>query len=98
MYVAVSKTPDSRKWRECYRAAMLEPDSNKLPERIAEAEKALVQGARELFQKTGDNIEEEQALDDATYVLHGLRSTCKRTPNMSERNPEGLGHMRTGTW
>lgn len=54
MYVAVSKTPDS-KWRDFYRAAMLEPDSTKLPERIAEAENALVQRARELFQKTGDN-------------------------------------------
>ena len=99
MHVAVSKAPDSGKWREFYRAAILEPDSTKLPERIAEAEKALVQCARELFQKTGDNIEEEeQALDDAMYVLHGLRSTCKRNLNMSERNPEGLGHMRTGTW
>jgi len=89
MHVAVSKAPDSRKWREFY--------ATKLPERIAEAEKALVQRARELFQKTGDNIEEEQALDDAMYVLHGLRSTCKRNLNMSERNPEGLDHMRTGT-
>ena len=78
MQVAVSKAPDSRKWREFYRAAMLEVDSTKVPERISEAEKALVQRARELFQKTGDNIEEEQALDDAMYILHGLRSTCKR--------------------
>jgi predicted transcriptional regulator len=92
------KILDNRKWREFYNAAILELDSTKLPERIAEAEKALVQHARELLQRTGDNIEEEQALDDATYVLQGLRSTFKRSLNMSERNPEGLGHMRTGTW
>ena len=98
MSAAVPKSPDSRKWREFYNAAILELDSTKLPKRIAEAEKALVQHARELLQRTGDNIEEEQALDDATYVLQGLRSTFKRSLNMSERNPEGLGHMRTGTW
>jgi hypothetical protein len=46
MHVAVSKTPDSRKWQDFYRAAMLEPDSTKLPEHISEAEKALVQRAR----------------------------------------------------
>ena len=98
MSAAVSKFPGNRKWREFYNAAILELDSTKLPERIAEAEKALVQHARELLQRTGDNIEEEQALEDATYVLQGLRSTCKRNLNMSERNPEDLGHMRTGTW
>ena len=85
------------KWREFYNAAIPKLDSTSLPERIAEAEKALVQHARELLQRTGDNIEEEQALDDATYVLQGLRSTCKRNLHMSERNPEGLGHIRTGT-
>jgi hypothetical protein len=43
----------------------------KLPERIAEAERAVVLRARELFQAAGDNGEETEALDD---VMHALRS------------------------
>ena len=76
--------PETRHWREFYKSAILEVDLNKLPERIAEAEKALVERARELFQKPGDNIEEKQALDDAMYALHALRSACKRNTNMRE--------------
>ncbi len=72
MSAAVFKSPDNRRWREFYNSAILEIDLTKLPERIAEAEKALVQ--------------------------HGLRSTCKRNLSMSERNREGLGHTKTGTW
>jgi hypothetical protein len=47
----------------------LEVDNARLPERIAQAEKALALRARELFHIAGDNIEEEQALDDTMYAL-----------------------------
>ena len=57
-----------------YRAALSEIDKNKLPERIAEAERAVVLRARELFQAAGDNGEETEALDDVMYALHALRS------------------------
>ena len=57
-----------------YRAALSEIDKSKLPERIAEAERAVVLRARELFQAAGDNGEETEALDDVMYSLHGLRS------------------------
>jgi hypothetical protein len=33
--------------------------------------------ARKFFQAAGDNIEEEQAVDDAMYSLHALRSSFK---------------------
>jgi hypothetical protein len=56
--------PDSRYWRQLYRSALSEVDKSKLPERIAEAEKAVVLRARELFQAAGDNGEETEALDD----------------------------------
>ncbi len=46
-----------------------------------EAERAIVERARELFQTLGDNIEEGEALDeegealdDALYALHALKS------------------------
>ena len=40
---------------------LLKVDNARLPERIAQAEKALVLRARELFHIAGDNIEEEQS-------------------------------------
>jgi hypothetical protein len=48
---------------------------------------ALVTRARELFHSPGDNIEEEQAVDDAMYALHALRSALKcrqETTNASQ--------------
>jgi len=39
---------------------------------------ALVARARELFHSAGDNVEEEQAVDDAMYAL---RSASKYRPN-----------------
>ena len=41
---------------------------------IAEAEQALIARARELFQMSGDHIDEEHAMDDAMYALHALRN------------------------
>ena len=75
MSTGVSKSSDSRYWRQLYRAALYEVDKSKLPERIAEAEKAVVLRARELFQAAGDNGEETEALDDVMYALHALGST-----------------------
>src|SRR5712675_2015060 len=63
-----------REWRNLYTAALFEVDKTRLPERMAEAEKAVVLRARELFYAAGDNIEEGQALDDAMYTLHALRN------------------------
>ena len=67
----------SRAWRDLYKAALFEVDKTRLPDRIAQAEEALVARARELFHIAGDNIEEEQALDDTMYALHALRNTSQ---------------------
>jgi hypothetical protein len=61
-------------WRALYSAAMLEDDKQKVPSLITEAERAIVHRARELFNLAGDNIEEEENLDDALYALRALRS------------------------
>ena len=74
MSTGISKSPDIRYWRRLYRAALSEVDKSELPERIAEAERAVVLRARELFQAAGDNGEETEALDDVMYALHALRS------------------------
>lgn len=57
-----------------YSAAMTEDDKGKVPSLILEAERAIVLRARELFAAAGDNIEEEENLDDALYALKALKN------------------------
>jgi len=71
---ATASHPNLACWRKLYQAALFETDRSRLPERIAEAEKAIVTRARELFSTPTDNIEEDQALDDALYALRALQS------------------------
>jgi hypothetical protein len=73
--------PHTRAWAQFYKTALFELDANKVSDRIVEAERALVIRARELFDSSGDNIEEEQAVDDAMYALHALRSALKCRAN-----------------
>jgi hypothetical protein len=84
-----SKSQDSRAWRNLYKAALFEIDKARLPERIAQAEKALVARARELFHIAGDNIEEEQALDDTMYALRALRNTSHTSHCIPHRSEAG---------
>lgn len=67
-------SPGLWSWRDLYVAALFETDTNRVPARIAEAEKAIVRRARELFSEGNDTIEEDQALDDALYALRALQS------------------------
>ena len=64
--------PPLPSWRGLYVAALFETDKQRMAQRIADAERALVVRARELFQATGDNLEEESAIDDALFALHTL--------------------------
>lgn len=75
MNTGSSKCLDSGAWRGFYKAALFEVDKTRLPDRIAQAEKALALRARELFHAAGDNSEEGEALDDAMYALHALQNT-----------------------
>ncbi len=86
MYTGSSKSLDSGAWRDLYKAALFEVDNARLPERIAQAEKALALRARELFHIAGDNIEEEQALDDAMYALRALRNTSQTSHPIPHRS------------
>jgi hypothetical protein len=72
MSTAPSSSPKS--WKDLYVAALLEGNETRLPRLIADAEGAIVGRARELFSLSGDHIQEEEALDDALYALHALKS------------------------
>ena len=61
-------------WRDLYLSALTEADKDKTAARIADAELAIVNRAKELFKATGDNIQEEEALDDALYALRALKN------------------------
>jgi hypothetical protein len=83
-------SPYKRVWRQFYKAALFELDADKVSDRIAEAETALVKRAHELFHSAGDNIEEQavQAVDDAMYAMHALRSALKCRPNAKNRSQD----------
>ena len=70
----------TQSWKDLYQAAIHESDLNKLPERIADAEGAIVLRARQLFYTSGDSSEEQESLDDALCILHALGSSLKRRP------------------
>ncbi len=73
--LSTRKPPTSQPhWHALYQAALFETDRNKMPQRIDEAEKAILARLKELFVHTGDHIEEDLVLDDALYGLRALRS------------------------
>jgi hypothetical protein len=68
------RTVPNSDWRNLYVTALYEIDRSKLPGRICDAQREITARAHQLFNSPGDNIEEEQALDDALYALQALRS------------------------
>jgi hypothetical protein len=76
--MAVTTSPNTKDWKDLYVAALLEGDKDKIPFLIEQAERAIVDRARQLFHSTGDHIQEEEGLEDALYALHALK-TCLAT-------------------
>jgi hypothetical protein len=69
-------------WRERYMAALFEMEKDKLNERITDAEIAVAQRTRELFQAEGETssgarLRERKALEAALYALRALRSIAQ---------------------
>lgn len=69
------KNPIHRDWKEIYKAALFEDDNSKIPQRIAEAERALAARALELFGASDDPIREQRAMENARYFLRVLGTT-----------------------
>lgn len=60
-------------WQTLYRAAILETNKSLLPQRVSEAEQAVIKRGREIFQDHGAP-EEKEAIEDALYALRAFRS------------------------
>jgi hypothetical protein len=65
-------------WRTLYRAAILEANNNILPQRILEAEQAVVARGRELFHDRA-TLEEMDELEDALYTLRAFRTSWQHS-------------------
>ncbi len=72
---------DGRRWKELYRAAVLNPRSSDVSNRIATAERAILSRGRELLAFGVSSTDERDELDEALYLLRawktsqGLRKT-----------------------
>jgi hypothetical protein len=73
MEKAFPPCPIRADWKALYRAAILETNTSITPQRVAEAEKAVLARARELSYSHG-TLEEKESLEDALYALHALKS------------------------
>ena len=56
MNTAVCRALKTQTWKDLYQATICEPDLNKLPRRIDEAEVALVVRGRELYYAVDDDL------------------------------------------
>lgn len=78
MRSAFPPCPDHGDWKSLYRAAILETNKNIIPQRISEAETAVLSRGRELFY-AGGTSEEQESLEDALYALRAFRTACEHT-------------------
>jgi len=65
-------------WRPLYRAAILETNKMVLPQRVSEAEAAVIARRREIFYADG-TAEEKEALEDALYALHAFKTSWEHS-------------------
>ena len=68
----------NRNWRTLYRIAILENNKSVLPQRVSEAEEAVMRRRQEIFYADG-TPEEKEALEDALYALHAFRTAWEHT-------------------
>jgi hypothetical protein len=61
-------------WEKLYRAAVLESDPSKLPQRIEDAEAAILERSRNLSKAPGNNGKEQDAMTRALHILSLLRT------------------------
>jgi hypothetical protein len=65
--------PPTTDWKELYGAALFEKDKRRMSLLIEDAERAIALRSRQLFAASGENWQEQQALDNALLALHALK-------------------------
>jgi hypothetical protein len=65
--------PKHTHWKTLYSAAILETNKSIVPQRVSEAEDAILAREREIFYGDGA-AEEKEALEDVLYVLRAFRT------------------------
>ena len=94
MNTGVCKGLDTRLWKDLYQAALFESDLDTLPQRLAEAETAVVTRARELsLCPEDDNLEERERLEWALCNLRAFGHSVKRGPTAIQRTRD-LKYLR----
>lgn len=73
MNTASPQCPDPGDWKALYRAAILETDRNAIPQKVSEAEVAVLARGRQLFYNGGTG-EEKESLEDALYALRAFKT------------------------
>lgn len=77
-------------WKQLYEAAILELDPKLLPQRIADAQKAIGERAMALLQDQGHNHSEKEPLASAHVALNDLeRIQQKADPTLKHGNGSG---------
>jgi hypothetical protein len=75
MNTSTSRRKNSSSWKALYITALLEADKHRVPRLITQAENAISARAKELLASDGDYTQEQNALGEALYALHALK-TC----------------------
>lgn len=65
-------------WKPLYRGAILETNKRVLPQRVSEAEEAVIERGRAIFYDDG-TTDEKDALEDALYALRAYRSAWQHS-------------------
>jgi hypothetical protein len=78
MNPAFPPCPSHTHWKSLYRAAIFERNRSAIPERIFEAERAVLARARELL-LGGGSREERNALNNALHALRAFRTAWERS-------------------
>ena len=77
MKPAIPVSADHGDWKSLYRAAILETNKNSIPQKVSEAEQAVLARGRQLFHYGGTR--EEQEFEDALYALRAFRSASEHS-------------------
>ena len=78
MDTAFPACPDHVHWKTLYRAAILETNKSAIPQKVSEAEQAVLARGRELFYRDGAH-DEQESLEDALCALRAFRTAWEHT-------------------